>query len=93
MSPRLRGKSDRVEPIAQGTQWILLACGIFLLGSGLNALERSYRAGEWVIVLRKVAYGDGLAMFIIGVMMVASGCLVVSSVCNLQRTWGRRGKP
>jgi hypothetical protein len=71
--------------IGRGTQMILLVSGVFLLGSGLHALERCYREGEWVIVLRNVAYGDGLAMFIISAMIVMGACLIVSSVRQLQR--------
>lgn len=71
--------------IGRGTQMILLVSGVFLLGSGLHALERCYRGGEWVIVLRNVAYGDGLAMFVISAMIVMGACLIVSSVRQLQQ--------
>ena len=74
-----------MKAINRSTQTlIVLGGGIFLL-RGLYVAEQCYRMGSWVIELKGTAYTGGMAMFIVGSMIVLGGGFVITGLRALSK--------
>ncbi|WP_062350665.1 hypothetical protein [Pseudoxanthomonas mexicana] len=63
---------------------IVVVASVVLL-RGLYIAEQCYRAGNWVVEIKGVSYTGGLAMFIVGAMIVFGAGFVITSLRALSK--------
>lgn len=74
-----------MKTVDRSTQtFMALGGGLFLL-YGLYVAERCWRTGTWVVEIKHHAYTGGVAMFIIGSMIVFGAGFLLSALRALSK--------
>lgn len=74
-----------IETVDRSTQTFIALGGGFFLLYGLYAAERCWRTGTWVVEIKNHAYTGGVAMFIIGSMIVFGAGFLLSALRALSK--------
>lgn len=74
-----------MKTVDRSTQTFIALGGGFLLLRGLYVAETCWRTGTWIVEIKRHAYTGGLAMFIIGSMIVLGAGFLLTALRALSK--------